>query len=217
MVRPDRPPLTLTRRCICHVLAPPSTYLPDSQNDTHPHGHATRSRAEANNTLLSVLEEGVLDLPSGRGDKSFLSVNPEFRAIFTSNPTEYAGVHQAADALQDRMITIKLGHYDRETEIAITMAKSGIGKAQAERIVDVVRGVREKQAKSKNGNGICPATVRASIIIATVLNAYDAKPVSRDKRFVCLCHDVLDSSRLGGMPSSNIRAGVDALIKEHAA
>jgi len=176
----------------------------------------TRSRAEANNALLSVLEESVLDMPSGRGEQSFLRVHPQFHAIFTSNPTEYAGVHQAADALQDRMITIKLGHYDRETEIAITMAKSGIDKATAELIVDVVRGVREQQTKGEKGNGICPATVRASIIIATVMDAYDAKPEARDKSFVGLCHDVLDSSRLGGMPSTNIRAKVDALIKEHA-
>ncbi len=177
----------------------------------------TRSRAEANNALLSVLEEGVLDMPAGRGDKSFLRVHPEFHAIFTSNPTEYAGVHPAADALQDRMITIKLGHYDRETEIAITMAKSGVDKAQAERIVDVVRGVREQQTNGENGNGVCPATVRASIIIATVLKTYDAQPTAGDKSFVCLCHDVLDSSRLGGMPSDNIRAEVNALIEKHAA
>jgi len=177
----------------------------------------TRSRAEANNALLSVLEEGVLDMPAGRGEQSFLRVHPDFRAIFTSNPTEYAGVHRAADALQDRMITIKLGHYDRETEVAITTAKSGIDEARASRIVDVVRGVREHQTKGENGNGICPATVRASIIIATVLKAYDAKPTVRDESFVCLCHDVLDSSRLGGMPSDNIRAEVNKLIKEHAA
>jgi nitric oxide reductase NorQ protein len=177
----------------------------------------TRSRAEANNALLSVLEEGVLDMPAGRGEQSFLRVHPDFRAIFTSNPTEYAGVHRAADALQDRMITIKLGHYDRETEVAITTAKSGIDKAQAERIVDVVRGVREHQTNGENGNGICPATVRASIIIATVLKAYDAKPTARDESFVCLCHDVLDSSRLGAMPSRNIKAEVNRLIEEHAA
>ena len=177
----------------------------------------TRSRAEANNALLSVLEEGVLDMPAGRGDQSFLRVNPDFHAIFTSNPTEYAGVHPAADALQDRMITIKLGHYDRETEIAITTAKSGIDEEQAERIVDVVRGVREQQIKGANGNGICPATVRASIIIATVVKTYDATPAVSDESFVSLCHDVLDSSRLGGMPSDKIRDEVNALIEEHAA
>jgi len=86
----------------------------------------TRSRAEANNALLSVLEEGTLDMPAGRGEQSFIKIHPSFRAIFTSNPSEYAGVHKAADALQDRMIVIKLGHYDRETETAITAAKSGI-------------------------------------------------------------------------------------------
>ena len=182
----------------------------------------TRSRAEANNALLSVLEERVLDMPAGRGDQSFLRVSPDFHAIFTSNPTEYAGVHRAADALQDRMITIKLGHYDRETEIAIATAKSGIDRAQAERIVDLVRGVREHQTKGKagegkNGNGICPATVRASIIIATVLKAHDRRPVAADESFVCLCHDVLDSSRLGAMPSRGIKDEVNRLIKEYAA
>ena len=180
----------------------------------------TRSRAEANNALLSVLEERILDMPAGRGDQSFLRVSPDFHAIFTSNPTEYAGVHRAADALQDRIITIKLGHYDRETEIAIAMAKSGIDRAQAERIVDLVRGVREHQTKGKNGNNgneICPATVRASVIIATVLKAHDRRPVAADKSFVCLCHDVLDSSRLGAMPSRGIKDGVNRLIKEYAA
>ncbi|MFQ5874363.1 MAG: gas vesicle protein GvpN, partial [Dehalococcoidia bacterium] len=79
----------------------------------------TRSRAEANNVLLAVLEERILDLPAERGgENGHLQVHPDFRAIFTSNPQEYAGVHRAQDALRDRMITINLGHYDRETEIA---------------------------------------------------------------------------------------------------
>ena len=60
----------------------------------------TRSRPEANNALLSVLEERVLVLPSRRGSGTdFLRVHPDFVAIFTSNPAEYAGVHQAQDAL----------------------------------------------------------------------------------------------------------------------
>ena len=48
----------------------------------------TRSRPEANNVLLSVLEERVLPL---RGKS--IPVHPNFRIIFTSNPAEYAGVH----------------------------------------------------------------------------------------------------------------------------
>ncbi|ODS34292.1 MAG: gas vesicle protein [Candidatus Scalindua rubra] len=86
----------------------------------------TRSRPEANNVLLSVLEERLLDLPAARGEDAYLKVHPNFKAIFTSNPEEYAGVYKAQDALKDRMITIKLGHYDRDTEIVITCAKAGV-------------------------------------------------------------------------------------------
>jgi len=47
----------------------------------------SRSRPEANNPLLSVLEEKVLTMPKRRtqGD-GYLEVHPDFRAIFTSNP-----------------------------------------------------------------------------------------------------------------------------------
>ncbi len=46
-----------------------------------------RSRPEANNALLSVLEEGILNLPKmRRSGKGYLRVHPDFRAIFTSNP-----------------------------------------------------------------------------------------------------------------------------------
>ena len=54
----------------------------------------TRSRPEANNVLLSVLQEKMLDMPISRGgDEQYLKVHPEFTALFTSNPEEYAGGH----------------------------------------------------------------------------------------------------------------------------
>ena len=173
----------------------------------------TRSRAEANNALLSVLEEGVLDMPAGRSDHSFIRVHPNFRAIFTSNPSEYAGVHRAADALQDRMITIKLGYYDRDTEIAITMTKSGVGEKSASRIVDIVRGLREYYQSNGHDHHVCP-TARASIMIATVLKTYGAQPKLGDKNFVSLCHDVLDSSRGDGKSNGTIKAKINGLIKK---
>jgi gas vesicle protein GvpN len=172
----------------------------------------TRSRAEANNALLSVLEEGVLDMPAGRGEESFIRVHPNFRAIFTSNSAEYAGVHRAADALQDRMITIHLGHHDRETEIAITVCKSGIDEKSAARIVDIVRGYREIREADSANYGICP-TIRASIMIATVLKAYGIKPRAKNEQFVQLCHDVLGSSRWDGGSNGAIEATVEALMK----
>ena len=66
----------------------------------------TRSRPEANNVLLSILEERLLELPDARSGDGYLQVHPQFSAIFTSNPEEYAGVHKTQDALMDRLITI---------------------------------------------------------------------------------------------------------------
>ena len=102
-----------------------------------------RSRPEANNVLLGVLEERLLEMPSIRSGEGYMQVHPNFHAIFTSNPEEYAGVHKTQDALMDRMITIKVGHYDRDTEAAITSRKSDLPLEDAERIVDVVRSFRK--------------------------------------------------------------------------
>src|SRR6266852_4833962 len=92
-----------------------------------------RSRPEANNALLSVLEEGILNLPSlRRSGEGYLTVHPDFRAIFTSNPEEYAGVHKTQDALMDRLITIQMGNFDRETEIQIATSQSNVSREDAE-------------------------------------------------------------------------------------
>ena len=89
----------------------------------------TRSRPEANNVLLSVLGEGLLSLPKlSNGGEGYLDVHPDFRAVFTSNPQEYAGVHKSQDALHGPLITISMSHYDRETEMAITLAGSGVSR-----------------------------------------------------------------------------------------
>lgn len=50
-------------------------------------------RPEVNNVLLSVLEEKILVLPPESNRVEYLKVSPQFRAIFTSNPEEYCGVH----------------------------------------------------------------------------------------------------------------------------
>ncbi|MCX5998307.1 MAG: gas vesicle protein GvpN, partial [Chloroflexi bacterium] len=104
----------------------------------------TRSRPEANNVLLSVLQEKMMDLPPSRGvEESYLRVHPDFTALFTSNPEDYAGVYRSQDALRDRMVTIDLDFFDRETEVAITEAKSGIPREDVEKIVSIVRALRE--------------------------------------------------------------------------
>ena len=162
-----------------------------------------RSRAEANNVLLSVLEEKMLSLPSlGKVQAGYIEVHPEFRAIFTSNPEEYAGVHKAPDALMDRLITIDLGHYDRETEIRIAIARSGIARADAETIVDVVRELR--------GIGVMNhrPTIRACIAIARILARKAARARPDDKIFQWACHDVIS------LDTVKVRRGGESLMRQ---
>ena len=123
----------------------------------------TRSRPEANNTLLSVLQEKMLDLPTARGGESYLRVDPNFTAIFTSNPEEYAGVYRTQDALRDRMITMDLYHYDRETEIEISQRKGGLSLEEATKIVDIVRDLRE------SGKCEYSPTIRGPMMIGRTL------------------------------------------------
>ena len=146
----------------------------------------TRSKPEANNALLSILEEKILNLPKLRrhGD-GYLEVHPNFRAIFTSNPEEYVGVHKTQDALMDRLITIQLGHHDRETEIQIVKAKSDLQKKEADIIVDLVRECR------KLGDNVNRPTIRACIAIAKVLVHRGGKASIKDPIFKEICHDVL--------------------------
>ncbi|MFH0824695.1 MAG: gas vesicle protein GvpN [Pseudomonadota bacterium] len=146
----------------------------------------TRSRPEANNVLLSVLEERVLNLPSlRRTGEGYLEVHPSFRAIFTSNPEEYAGVHKTQDALMDRIITIYVDHYDRETEVQITMAKSGIARQEAEAIVDIIRELRKVGVNNHR------PTVRACIAIAKVLAYMGGTTEAGEETFRWICRDVL--------------------------
>ena len=169
-----------------------------------------RSRPETNNALLSVLAEKLLNLPRvGRSGGGYLNVHPEFRAVFTSNPVEYAGTQKAQDALMDRLITINLGHYDRETEIEITMAKSGIGRPDAEVIVDTTRALRGDGAV-----GHWP-TIRAAIIIAKVLVNREASARVDDPVFRWVTRDVLTAHtvKTARVDKAVTRRNVDDVIQ----
>jgi nitric oxide reductase NorQ protein len=140
-----------------------------------------------------VLEERVLNLPGlRRSGAGYLEVHPEFRAIFTSNPEEYAGVHKTQDALVDRMITVRTSGLDRETEIQVTMARSGIQREEAEIVVDIVRELRDVRV------GAHRPTIRASIAIARILAHRQARARLEDPVFQWVCRDVLyaDTARV---------------------
>jgi len=168
----------------------------------------TRSRPEANNILLSILQEKMMDLPVGRGgEEQYLNVAPEFTAIFTSNPEEYAGVHRSQDALRDRMITMDLDYFDYETEVGITRAKSRLSKQNAETIVNIVRGLRE------SGKCEFAPTIRGCIMIAKTLKVQGMTPASANGTFTQICQDILasETSRVGSKTNQD---RIKAIIKE---
>jgi len=173
----------------------------------------TRSRPEANNILLSVLQEKMMDLPPAReGSADYMRVDPNFTALFTSNPEEYAGVFRSQDALRDRMVTIDLDHFDRETEVTITEAKSGLARADAEKIVSVVRDLRESDSCEFS------PTVRGCIMIAKTVVVTESRASKKDRAFVNICQDILGSetSRIGSSSSqAKVREAVKGLIEKH--
>ncbi len=148
----------------------------------------TRSRPEANNVLLSVMEERVLPLRGGT-----MPVHPDFRIIFTSNPAEYAGVHGAQDALLDRMVTILVAGFDEATEAAITQARSGLPLVEVTRVVALVRAFRDAGMKTSS------ASVRPAILISRILRVRHGHAHAEDPIFLQSCRDVLlsQASRSG--------------------
>jgi nitric oxide reductase NorQ protein len=146
-----------------------------------------RSRPETNNIFLSVLSEKLLDLPQRHlsGNTGYIEVHPQFRAIFTSNPEEYAGTHKAQDALLDRLITLKIGHFDRETEIKVLQAKSGIQAHVAEYIIDIILKLRELSVSKHR------PTIRAGIAIAKIFMHTQTSVDINSRFFHQICYDIL--------------------------
>lgn len=173
----------------------------------------TRSRAEANNVLLSILEERILNLPtrSGGGD-GYIRVHPDFRAIFTSNTEEYAGTHRTQSALLDRLITIELDYQTRETEIRIAQSRSNISAQKAARIVDIVRAVR-----SMDGSDDGPS-VRAAIVLSRVFSGREEDIEPGNRLFYDACVDVLRPARRSLLDDDNdlrdrIESTVDRILR----
>ena len=83
------------------------------------------------------------------------------------------------------MITITVGHQDRETESGITAAKSGLNPEDAAKIVRVVRDFRNLGVLSLS------PTVRACIMIARIVMVRGASVACDDRVFAETCRDVL--------------------------
>jgi gas vesicle protein GvpN len=147
----------------------------------------TRAPAEANNALLSALEERILIFSNPARSQRYVRAHPEFRAILTSNPEEYAGVTTAPDALFDRMITFDLSFGNHAAERGIVARRAGIDEADADVVVRIVRALRAQ------GDAANPASLRTAIMIGRVMAALGVHADVADGRFVQICLDVLET------------------------
>lgn len=146
-----------------------------------------RSPPEVNNVLLSALEEKLLVLPPDSHRSEYVRVSPNFRAIFTSNPEEYWGVHGTQDALLDRVVTINVPEPDLETQQEIIAQKVGINANDGEKIVNFVRQFRDRAAV-KNSSGL-----RSCLMIAQVCHQHEIPVQTSDEGFRDICYDILSS------------------------
>lgn len=166
----------------------------------------SRTKPVANNVLLSVFEEGVLELPGKRGESRYVDVHPDFRAVLTSNSAEYAGVHKPQDALLDRMIGIYMDFYDAETEKKIVNLHVGddLSDPKIDRLVEVLRELRDVLDVNVG--------TRAEIMAAEGLVAagsYDEDLLHE------ICVDVL-ASKVGGKDEMDaVREATEAVIQRN--
>lgn len=168
-----------------------------------------RSRPAANNALLSVLEEGILTLPPSQEEAGYIKVHPDFRAIFTSNPHEYAGIHKTQDALLDRMVSIHLDYFDEATEQTIVAARSGATLADARKIVGILRGFRQMAEPYQ------AISVRPGIIIGKMLRQRGIHAEKHNPLFVDICIDALISGRHNSNDRAKMTELVIDLIQKH--
>ncbi|MBW4540060.1 MAG: gas vesicle protein GvpN [Myxacorys chilensis ATA2-1-KO14] len=150
-----------------------------------------RSRPEVNNVLLSALEEKLLVLPPTSNQTEYVRVNSDFRAILTSNPEEYCGVHGTQDALMDRLVTINMPEPDELTQQEILRQKTSLDRASASLIVQLVRAFRAE-------SGVMASGLRSGVVIAKVCHEHNIPVSPNNLDFREICSDVLLSR--SGLP-----------------
>lgn len=151
-----------------------------------------RSRPEVNNVLLSALEEKLLVLPPSNNRSEYIRVNPHFRAILTSNPEEYCGVHQTQDALMDRLVTINMPEPDELTQQEILVQKTEIDRPSAALIVRLVKAFRVKTGAEKSSG------LRSCLMLAKVCQEHQILVTPGNADFRDICSDVMLSR--AGLP-----------------
>jgi gas vesicle protein GvpN len=166
----------------------------------------SRSLPETNNIFLALLEEKILPI-YGKGKETAIKCHPDFSVIFTSNPDEYAGTFHTQDALLDRLITINLDNYDKETEVEIVQKKTKVSNQDAEEIVRLVSGLRGF------GKGFIPS-LRSSLMISTIAKKANIPIDPQNKHYQSLCFDVLSRPVQQLFPDLNYNAVRELILQE---
>ena len=102
-----------------------------------------------------------------------------------------------------------LDHFDYETEVAVTQARSGLDRACVEAVVRIVRGLRE------SGKCEFAPTVRGSIMIAKTLKVQGLTTIQAPAVFLQMCQDILasETSRVGSKTNQKrVREIVNELV-----
>ncbi len=161
-----------------------------------------RSHPEANNVLLSALEEKLLVLPPNNNRSEYVRVDPHFRAIFTSNSEEYCGVYGTQDALLDRLITIDMPEPDEETQQEILVQKIGISIEDAQKIIKLIKIYLEittqkqeikpvQEGKLIRSHIDKSSGLRPGLIISKICHEHDIAIEADSQDFIEVCADVL--------------------------
>ncbi len=145
----------------------------------------TRASPEANSTLLSVLEEGVLVVTDQTSERPYINAHPCFRVILTSNPHDYVGVNSAPDALMDRLLTLELGEPSSATLTGIVAVRSGIDRPTARRIVRLVEAAHKATPDTSLGS------MRTAILIARIAAFARTEGLLSDELLAQIAADVL--------------------------
>lgn len=167
----------------------------------------TRASPEANSTLLSVLEEGILVSTDRTNPRAYLQAHPDFRIILTSNPHDYLANNSAPDALMDRVLTMPIEEPGVGTLTGITAQRTGLAHPLCARIVESVVQIRQ--------NADCQqvSALRSAILIARIAAARVAAGTLTDFALIDIATDVL----LGrGVPTTSEKIAA-ALTKKKAA
>ena len=148
-------------------------------------------------------------MPPSEEGAGYIKVHPNFRAIFTSNPHEYLGVHKTQDALLDRMVSMHLDYFDEETERAIVVARTGVTLEDAKKIVGILRDFRQIVGSYQ------PISIRPGITIGKILRQKEMQLEGFNPLFVDICVDALISGRHNSNDREKLTEIVISLVHKH--